>query len=147
MNFSIFEKPVVTVARVAAENDIYNKTNILELAVDFGFEAPPEIKFNNRVLYLESTEAQLDINDVEEYVTHIYSTEYSFENYNLKERVSVTVYNDDKPIEIGISTEIENEFEDSMIWYFEQEGMKCIDGTFYPKGNCMNDYKLKIEFV
>jgi hypothetical protein len=145
MNFSIFEKPVVTVARVAAENDIYNKMNILEL--DFEFDNEPQIKFNNRVLILESSEAQLDINDVEEYVTHIYSTEYSFENYNLKERVSVTVYNDDKPIEIGISTEIENEFEDSMIWYFEQEGMKCIDGTFYPKGNCMNDYKLKVKFV
>jgi len=38
----------------------------------------------------------------------------------------------------------ENPWDEVHKWYFEPEGMKSCD-TFFPKGDCMNNYSLKID--
>jgi hypothetical protein len=80
------------------------------------------------------------------------STSFVSNGIRYFENIFVTIYNDNRPVEIRIGVYIGLEEDDSILSddfyeessYFDTEGIKS-ENHFFPKGNCLSDYKLIVR--
>jgi hypothetical protein len=150
------------------EYDIYNKTNILTIN---NFEnAISDIRndyFSDNGSETEGIETRLQFNfngrnmnvwlDPTTYGDDMISLTYgSYDDVPTSnglryfEFINIIIYNDERPVEIKIGTYISLEDDEGVMdWfdnssYFDVEGIKS-ENHFFPKGNCLSDYKLLVR--
>jgi hypothetical protein len=141
MSFTIPTHSYFTTASQPCENAIYNKENTLDIT-DYRMNG---VTFNGINLGLCVLN---NIYDGDKYIGKEFIYDNSDDNPEVNElylweTIRIMEYVD-KPTEIEIYVIFESiDYNTQECFYFEPEGMKS-DDLFFPKGDCMNNYKLII---
>jgi hypothetical protein len=140
MALIVDSKPYFFTASQPCENASYNKENTLIYSHDY-------IVFNGMDYNKIKCEPIIE-NNVRIGTKRTFMTESFIQRCHDPNSLKVITKLYEDTFEISIGVKILNGFEEDPedelhYWYFEPEGMKSCD-TFFPKGDCMNNYKLKI---
>jgi hypothetical protein len=139
LSYIIPSKPYFWTSSTPAENSEYNKINTLHISyvVENDFKLISEVCFNNTIFNGHCVREIIEDNET---IGH----HFFYTNPDQIEALNIKSYYDNRPFEIEIMFRFINEYEVEEDFYFEQEGMKSIDG-FFPKGSCLDNYKLIIN--
>jgi hypothetical protein len=146
VTYIIKEKPYSWVCSNPCELLDYNKIN--ELYVNYEdlshifYDERFKINYVRFNLILFRFHWARPINDDNEFI----GQEVCYTDPEGDEVVIFKIYNGDKPIEIEIFCRLINECDDENVCWFEHEGIKTENNGFLPKGSCLNNYNLVVEF-